>query len=249
MRPFAALERFLERLFERPGARLFDVGVAPATLARRIERAIDQERRPGADGTVAPTRFDDRGRRACRRGAGASCPNLESELAAAALAHARRRGYLIPERPSVAIVASAAPPRGATTVRATFAGRSAHADTAGPAAERTLVHPLPRVAAAQRVLRVVGPDGSERRVPVESRPSGSAAAPTTTLVVADPLLSRHHARIVPRNGRLVLSDLASRNGTRVNGRAVLEAVLGAGDRVELGGTVVDVLPPEGPWTR
>jgi hypothetical protein len=26
-------------------------------------------------------------------------------------------------------------------------------------------------------------------------------------------------------------------------------VLGAGDRVELGGTIVDVLPPEGPWTR
>jgi hypothetical protein len=30
---------------------------------------------------------------------------------------------------------------------------------------------------------------------------------------------------------------------------VLKAVLGAGDRVQLGGTIVDVLPPEGPWTR
>ena len=58
MRPLAALERFLERLFERPGVRLFDVGVAPATLARRIERAIDQERRAGAEGPVAPTRFE-----------------------------------------------------------------------------------------------------------------------------------------------------------------------------------------------
>jgi len=26
-------------------------------------------------------------------------------------------------------------------------------------------------------------------------------------------------------------------------------VLGAGDRVELGGTIVEVLPPERPWTR
>jgi hypothetical protein len=30
----------------------------------------------------------------------------------------------------------------------------------------------------------------------------------------------------------------------VNGRAVTDAVLGAGDRVELGGTTLDVLPPD-----
>jgi pSer/pThr/pTyr-binding forkhead associated (FHA) protein len=53
---------------------------------------------------------------------------------------------------------------------------------------------------------------------------------------------------VPRNGRLVLRDLASRNGTRVNGRAVTEAVLGAGDVVELGATTLHVLVPEVPWT-
>jgi len=247
MRPFAALERFLERLFERPGARLFDVGAAPVTLARRIERAIDQERRPGPEGTVAPTRFEVAvdARAAAEL---ARVPNLEGELAAAALAHARRRGYLIPERPSVAIVASGHLERGATRVRATFAGPFPLADTADPTGDRTLVHPLPTVAAPSALLRVVGPDGIERRLSVEGRPLGIGRGADNDLVVADPLLSRHHVRIVSRNGRLVLTDLASRNGTRVNGRAVLEAVLGAGDRVELGGTTVDVLPPEGPWT-
>jgi hypothetical protein len=248
MRPLAALERFLERLFERPGARLFDVGVAPATLARRIERAIDQERRPGAEGPVAPTRFevavDARAAEELAR-----VPNLEGELAAAALAYARRRGYLIPERPSVAIVASAGLERGAATVRATFAGPIPFLDAAGPAIDRTIVHPFAAVVAPRALLRVVGPDGVERRLAVEGRPLGIGRGADNEVVVADPLLSRHHARIVSRNGRLVLSDLASRNGTRVNGRVVLEAVLGAGDRVELGGTIVDVLPPEGPWTR
>ena len=247
MRPFAALERLLERLFERPGARLFDVGVAPATLARRIERAIDQERRPGAEGTVAPTRFVvSVDARAAVELAG--MPNLENELAAAALAHARRRGYLIPERPSVAIVASAALDRGATTVRATFAGPFPLADTAGPASERTRVHPVAVQAAPSGVLRVIGPDGMERRVRLEARPIGIGRGDDNDVVMADPLLSRHHARIVPRNGRLVLTDLASRNGTRVNGRAVKEAVLGAGDRVELGGTTIDILPPDASWT-
>jgi Protein of unknown function (DUF3662)/FHA domain len=247
MRPFAALERLLERLFERPGARLFDVGVAPATLARRIERAIDQERRPGAEGTVAPTRFvvSVDARAAVELG---DMPNLENELAAAALAHARRRGYLIPERPSVAIVASTDLDRGATTVRATFAGPFPLADTAGPASERTRVHPVAVQAAPSGVLRVIGPDGMERRVRLEARPIGIGRGDDNDVVMADPLLSRHHARIVPRNGRLVLTDLASRNGTRVNGRAVKEAVLGAGDRVELGGTTIDILPPDASWT-
>jgi hypothetical protein len=248
MRPLAALERFLERLFERPGARLFDTRVAPTTLARRIERAIDQERRAGAGRPVAPTRFEVAvDARAAEELAG--IPGLEAELVAAALAHARRRGYVIPERPSVAIVASAGLQRGTTLVRATFAGPSLLLDTPGRPADRTQVHPSAAVAAPSALLRVVGPDGVERRFSVAGRPFGIGRGADNDLVVADPLLSRHHARIVPRNGRLVLSDLASRNGTRVNGRAVLEAVLGAGDRVELGGTIVDVLPPERSWTR
>jgi hypothetical protein len=178
----------------------------------------------------------------------AGVPNLENELAAAALAHARRRGYLIPERPSVAIVTAPGLDRGATTVRATFAGPFPLADTAGPASERTRVHPVAIQAAPSGFLRVIGPDGIERRLRLEARPIGIGRGADNDLVVADPLLSRHHARIVPRNGRLVLRDLASRNGTRVNGRAVTEAVLGASDRVELGGTIIDILPPDGPWT-
>ena len=248
MRPLAALERFLERLFERPIARLFDTGVAPATLARRIERAIDQERRSGLDGPIAPTRFevavDARAAEELAR-----VPNLEGELGAAALAHARRRGYLIPERPSVAIVASARLERGGVAVRATFAEPIPLVDPARAAIDRTLVHPLADGAGPSALLRVVGPDGVERRLSVEGGPLGIGRGADNDLVVADPLLSRHHARIVRRNGRLVLSDLASRNGTRVNGRAVLDAVLGAGDRVELGGTIIDILPPEGSWTR
>jgi hypothetical protein len=248
MRPFAALERFLERLFERPGARLFDTSVAPATLVRRIERAIDQERRRGPEGQVAPTRFelavDARAAEALGR-----LPDLEGQLASAALAHARRRGYLIPERPSVAIIASAALQRGATAVRATVAGTVPPGDAVVPAVDRTLVHRVAGSASPSALLRVVGPDGVERRLAVGDWPFGIGRDDDNALVVVDPLLSRHHARIVRRNGRLVLGDLASRNGTRVNGRLVLEAVLGPGDRVELGGTTIEILAPERPWTR
>jgi hypothetical protein len=248
MRPLAAFEHFLERLFERPGARLFDAGVAPATLARRVERAIDEERRAGAAGTVAPTRFevavDERAAAEL-----AKVPDLERDLAATALAHARRRGYLIPEAPSVKIVAAGGLERGVAVVRAAFAERAGPFQDPVPAIEPTRIHPSAASAAPRARLRVVGPDGVERHLSVEGHPFAIGRGDDNDLVVLDPLVSRHHARLVPRNGRLVLTDLASRNGTRVNGRAVHDAVLGAGDRIEMGGTVVEVLPPERPWTR
>ncbi len=248
MRPLAALEHFLERLFERPGARLFDAGVAPATLARRVERAIDEDRRAGVAGTVAPTRFEIAvdARAAAEL---AQVPDLERDLAATALAHARRRGYLIPEPPAVKIVAGDRLERGVVVVRAAFAERDARFEDPAPAIEHTRIQPSVASASPRARLRVVGPEGIERHLTVDGGPYTIGRSDDNDLVVPDPLVSRHHARLVPRNGRLVLTDLASRNGTRVNGRAVRDAVLGAGDRIEIGGSVVEVLSPEQPWTR
>ena len=46
MPPLAAIERFFERLFERPSARLFRTHVQPVQIQRRIERAMETGR-PG----------------------------------------------------------------------------------------------------------------------------------------------------------------------------------------------------------
>jgi pSer/pThr/pTyr-binding forkhead associated (FHA) protein len=53
-------------------------------------------------------------------------------------------------------------------------------------------------------------------------------------------VSRRHGRLQARYGALVYTDLGSTNGTRVNGIRVDEIVLGAGDRILLGDTVVVV---------
>jgi pSer/pThr/pTyr-binding forkhead associated (FHA) protein len=58
------------------------------------------------------------------------------------------------------------------------------------------------------------------------------------LVLADGRVSRHHARISVRRGTLVYTDLQSTNGSRVNGTPVDEVVLGVGDRIELGDTLL-----------
>ena len=43
-----------------------------------------------------------------------------------------------------------------------------------------------------------------------------------------------------RRGTLVYTDLQSTNGSRVNGTTVEEVVLGVGDRIELGDTLLIV---------
>lgn len=63
------------------------------------------------------------------------------------------------------------------------------------------------------------------------------------LTLLDPKVSRYHARIEPRDGSWVLSDLGSTNGTRLNGLRVVRAGLVPGDFIYLGDTVISVEEP------
>jgi pSer/pThr/pTyr-binding forkhead associated (FHA) protein len=56
----------------------------------------------------------------------------------------------------------------------------------------------------------------------------------------DPEMSQRHLRIEFSRGRFHAIDLDSTNGTRVNGVAVTEVVLGEGDRLEVGDTLLVV---------
>ncbi|MEM7051850.1 MAG: SpoIIE family protein phosphatase [Acidobacteriota bacterium] len=56
------------------------------------------------------------------------------------------------------------------------------------------------------------------------------------VVLRDQYLSRRHTRMVQSDGRVMVEDLGSRNGTLVNGRAIAEPTpVGIGDVIQLGG--------------
>jgi hypothetical protein len=55
------------------------------------------------------------------------------------------------------------------------------------------------------------------------------------LVLADDTVSRRHAELRAEDGRWILRDLGSSNGTWVNGRQVVEAEVLLGDVLHLGG--------------
>ncbi|MGY8752407.1 MAG: FHA domain-containing protein, partial [Phycisphaerales bacterium] len=58
------------------------------------------------------------------------------------------------------------------------------------------------------------------------------------LPLEDPTISRRHAELTPDNGRWFLQDLASANGTFLNGRLLTERIaLRIGDEVGCGATL------------
>jgi DNA-binding NtrC family response regulator len=56
--------------------------------------------------------------------------------------------------------------------------------------------------------------------------------------LTDPRVSRRHLALAPEGALLRLTDLGSRNGTRVNGVRVVEAILRGGETIELGDTTL-----------
>ena len=63
-------------------------------------------------------------------------------------------------------------------------------------------------------------------------------SPGCQLVFDDDTVSRRHAELRFCEGRWMLRDLGSSNGTWVNGRRIMEAEVAPGDEVQLGGCAV-----------
>ena len=272
MPPLAAIERFFERLFERPSARLFRARLQPVQLQRRIERAMESERLAAADRTLVPNRFvvllnpDD------IEAFGDMRASLASELADGALLFARSRRFTLVDRPRVELVADRTVERTDIRVTARFAdpiaGKERHDprsqpgfDEPAPDARRhgrpepdgndgepddlgrirstdTMVFTVPRPSAPSARLRVIPADGPEQLIDFDGTGLTIGRASDNDVVLGDTRVSRHHARISGRRGTLVYADLRSTNGSRVNGVAVEELVLGAGDRIEVGDTII-----------
>ena len=60
--------------------------------------------------------------------------------------------------------------------------------------------------------------------------------PECSITLIDPLSSRVHAIVVRDDGRWLVRDAGSRNGTQVNGEKVLDAALGDGHTIRIGRT-------------
>jgi hypothetical protein len=231
---------------------------------------MEAERLSSADRTLAPNRFVIHLHPTDLEGFGDMTGSLASELADGALVFARSRKYTLVDRPRVDLLADTTVQRTDIKVVARFADPIAGRDRrdliaemagddapeggigVGPEAAQgsveegrggptdTMVFTIPRPSAPAARLRVTPADGDEFLCEFDGSSLTIGRGPDNDLVLADGRVSRHHARVTGRRGTLVYTDLGSTNGSRVNGAAVGELVLGAGDRIELGDTVLVV---------
>jgi DNA-binding response OmpR family regulator len=85
-------------------------------------------------------------------------------------------------------------------------------------------------------LLIQQPDGSIQEVPLQADHVVLGRAPECDIIVAGRLISRQHATISRAGTSYMLEDLASHNGTSVNGQRVSGPwMLRDGDQIELGG--------------
>jgi len=209
-------EQRLERLVEGAFTKAFRSDLQPVEIGRRLTREMDLLRRVGVNGLIAPNVFvvelsNDDAYRFER-----FSEVLARELADAGREHARIEGYTFVGPVEVELRRSARLRAGRYNVYADFV------EGQGPAPAGALVLA----------------DGT--RVEVGTEPIVVGRLPECTIAVGDPNVSRRHAEIrrAEDGVSVVLRDLRSTNGTRVNGVPVQDHVLADGDEVSVGTTVL-----------
>lgn len=243
------VERFFERLVERPSARIFRTRLQPLQVMRRIERTMDAERGAAGRPGLVPDQFTVRLHSSDLAGLLAA-DAVAGELASGALSYARAHGYALRERPRVTLLPDDTLRPGEAEVDAHVSPSPDPSPESDLAEGGTRVFEVPVVRAPSVELEIREPGREPRRIPVAGAPIRIGRGAECELVLRDSRVSRRHARLTARDGVLVLTDLGSTNGTMVNGHRVNEVVLGAGDRIEIGeSTLVIQAPPTDPAAR
>jgi hypothetical protein len=238
---FRRLEGFLERMVEAPAGRL-GAAPQPVTLAKRIARAMDTNKRFGEEGVIVPNRYVVHLSPTDYAAFESYHGSLEDDLEHDVLTRARREGYRLMARPRVLLQPDPLVPRGEVRVAATVADDAAAPVEARPAADDTVVlarpgHAIPEPTAPSRAYLVVQTDGGPAaRFDLGGALIAVGRAADNDVILDDPQVSRHHCQLKLQHGAYGFVDLQSRNGSVVNGQRVEEIALANGDRIRIGNT-------------
>ena len=206
-------ERRLEKLIEGAFSTVFRSGLRPVELGRRLVREMDDNRSVDVRGrTVVPNAFTIELSPEDHAQFAEIADTLTRELAEAAREHARDEGYHFLGPVEVLIEASATMRTGA------FAITGKLKEGQGGVGVGSLLLP------------------TGDRIPLGEEIVTFGRRPESTIVLADPNVSRAHAEVRPQGNGHVLVDLGSTNGTRVNGARITSHSLQDGDEIMFGNT-------------
>jgi hypothetical protein len=244
MRILRDFERRLEGAVEGLFARAFRSGVQPVELGKRLVREVEDGRTVGVNRVYVPNVYvyelspSDRERFADYEQA------LAQELAALAVDTARERDWAMlgPARIEFETADDLQDGRFRIASRVESAEQQADYAAAGPAGAARPVgphtamlpgqRPRPKVQALASLVLVQGGQ------PIRTYPLGAAEmsigrAEQSDIPLADPGVSRNHARVVREGDDFIIEDLRSTNGTEVNGQPVRRRRLAHGDMIKL----------------
>jgi Protein of unknown function (DUF3662)/FHA domain len=219
-------ERRLGGLVEGLFSKTFRSGVQPVEIAKRVVRAMDDEKQVAISEVWAPNRFeislsnDDAPRFQQIEVA------LVGELKQLVLETAAERGWGLVGPPEVELFVDKDMRKGDLDVEASLMEGE----------EKVVPTPMP---ANERAELVVHDEGTTRRVPVDKEILTIGRLPDCDIVLGDKGASRRHAQIRTRDGTSTLTDLGSTNGTKLNGQQVQSRALEDGDRITVGTTVIE----------
>ena len=95
----------------------------------------------------------------------------------------------------------------------------------------------------QPFLDITASDG-QRQVPIGDAPLTVGRHSSNTVQITDQRASRYHCVIEKTPEGLLVRDLDSSNGTKVNGRIIKSVRVGDGDIVQIGGTLLKIVAPQ-----
>jgi pSer/pThr/pTyr-binding forkhead associated (FHA) protein len=130
-------------------------------------------------------------------------------------------------------------------LRAPRDARAAAATAAAAAAAQRKTPPPPKAPRPKRGAprQLVVTDGSLKgtTIPLGAAQITIGRAPDSTLVLDDDYASSHHARLYQHEGRWVVADMGSTNGTWIDrGRITAPTVVPVGTPVRVGRTVLEL---------
>lgn len=210
-------ERRLERMVEGAFAKAFRGQLQPVELGRRLTREMDLRRTVGVRGVIAPNHFDIFLATSDYERFESFADVLNRELVEAVREHASDERYLF--LGPIEIVIHEDPDLSVST----FAIDSEVSESASGPTDWLVL-----------------PDG--QRVGIGDEVVTIGRLPECAVVLDDPNVSRRHAQLRREGDSVLLIDLGSTNGTKVNGVLVRERRLTPGDTVTVGTTTMRFEP-------
>ncbi len=248
---FQRVERAIQRAVERPFTRLARSTLQPVEVARALGKELVANRRVGIDRVYGPNWFRAELSEQEFRQFEPFLLQLEAEIAQDLIRQAQRRRYVFVGDVTVELLASATLRRGdilATAEIRETAPRQRSAAVAPPVAQTSVIPivnppPIARQATNADLVTLIVRDerGVEQRLQMAGISLTLGRGLENDVVLDSLSVSREHARLV-LDGGLFVEDLASRNGTFVNGQRVQRARVSPGDRIRLGTTEVRIEP-------